>query len=70
MAVIDINTVISAVTFFTNNTTNTTAPPSDHVAKVIGWLTFSIGLPAIGLAIYVMKNLVKGTFSLCTMKII
>uniref|UniRef100_A0A3Q3QM80 G-protein coupled receptors family 1 profile domain-containing protein n=1 Tax=Monopterus albus TaxID=43700 RepID=A0A3Q3QM80_MONAL len=41
----------------TSNTTTTTVVP---VAQVINWLTFGIGLPAIGLAMYALKNLSKG----------
>ncbi|KAM3605711.1 uncharacterized protein V6R79_003494 [Siganus canaliculatus] len=43
-----------------NATANATSDTSTHVATVISWLTFSIGLPAIALAIYVLKNLSKG----------
>ncbi|XP_078032465.1 uncharacterized protein LOC144467516 [Epinephelus lanceolatus] len=43
-----------------NLTGNTTTPTAVQVAQVISWLTFSIGLPAIGLAIYTLKNLSKG----------
>ncbi|XP_056147428.1 ovarian cancer G-protein coupled receptor 1 [Lampris incognitus] len=54
------NTVTPTITAFTNSSWNATVPPVDHVANVISWLTFSIGLPAIGLAIYALKNLAKG----------
>ncbi|KAF6731947.1 Adrenocorticotropic hormone receptor [Oryzias melastigma] len=37
---------------------NATSPVK--VASVIHWLTFTIGLPALGLAMYVLKNLSKG----------
>ncbi|XP_060896348.1 uncharacterized protein LOC132975654 [Labrus mixtus] len=43
-----------------NPSGNGTTPPGVQVANVISWLTFSIGLPAIGLAIYTLKNLSKG----------
>lgn len=43
-----------------NNNTNNTDTTFDRVAEVIGWITFAVGLPAIGLALYTMKNLVKG----------
>ncbi|KAE8281021.1 hypothetical protein D5F01_LYC21599 [Larimichthys crocea] len=43
-----------------NLTGNTTTHAAVHVAIVIKWLTFSIGLPAIALAIYTLKNLSKG----------
>lgn len=48
----------------TGNATNNTAT-SVHLAKVMNWLTFSLGLPAIGLALYILKNLSKGLSSLC-----
>nr|XP_008293690.1 PREDICTED: uncharacterized protein LOC103367446 [Stegastes partitus] len=44
-----------------NLTGNATATPAAvQVANVISWLTVGIGLPAIGLAIYTLKNLSKG----------
>ncbi|CAB1338420.1 unnamed protein product [Coregonus sp. 'balchen'] len=43
---------------YVNNTNADTT--FDRVAEVIGWITFAVGLPAIGLALYTMKNLVKG----------
>ncbi|KAG8000323.1 hypothetical protein GBF38_002563 [Nibea albiflora] len=43
-----------------NLTGNTTTLAAVQVANVIRWLTFSIGLPAIALAIYTLKNLSKG----------
>uniref|UniRef100_A0A3P8SZB6 Si:ch211-132e22.4 n=1 Tax=Amphiprion percula TaxID=161767 RepID=A0A3P8SZB6_AMPPE len=43
---------------FTGNATAT--PAAVQVANVISWLTVGIGLPAIGLAIYTLKNLSKG----------
>lgn len=46
-------------------TDNTTTPANVHFAKVMNWLTFSLGLPAIGLALYILKNLSKGLSSLC-----
>lgn len=48
----------------TFNATNKTAT-NVHLAKVMNWLTFSLGLPAIGLALYILKNLSKGLSSLC-----
>lgn len=39
-----------------SNTTSTTA----QVVHLISWLTFCIGLPTIGLAMYTLKNLSKG----------
>lgn len=47
-----------------NLTGNATTPTAVQVANVISWLTVSIGLPAIGLAIYTLKNLSKGLYSL------
>ncbi|XP_026165095.1 uncharacterized protein LOC113131725 [Mastacembelus armatus] len=43
-----------------NVTHNTTTPTAVHMATVVSWLTFSIGLPAIGLALYALKNLSRG----------
>nr|XP_046258486.1 uncharacterized protein LOC124066262 [Scatophagus argus] len=43
-----------------NLTGNTTTAATAQVAKVISWVTFSIGLPVIALAIYILKNLSKG----------
>ncbi|XP_046885328.1 ovarian cancer G-protein coupled receptor 1 [Hypomesus transpacificus] len=42
-----------------NNNTNSTTP-LDRLAHVIGWVTFAVGLPAIGLAIYALKHMAKG----------
>ncbi|XP_071389793.1 proteinase-activated receptor 2 [Centroberyx affinis] len=56
----DNNTVTPSVTVLVNISGNGTTPTIDRVAQVIGWLTFSIGLPAIGLAIYTLKHLAKG----------
>ncbi|GAA6235054.1 uncharacterized protein LOC108872908 [Lates japonicus] len=56
----DSNTVSTTVPLLINITGNTTTPTSVQVAKVISWLTFAIGLPAIALAIYALKNLSKG----------
>ena len=61
----DSNTVTTAVPV--NLTGNTTTPASVQVAQVLSWLTFFIGLPAIGLAIYTLKNLSKGLYSVCSM---
>ncbi|XP_067466730.1 adrenocorticotropic hormone receptor-like [Thunnus thynnus] len=57
----DSNTVTTVPVL--NNVTgnlNATLPTTVQVAKMINWLTFAIGLPAIGLAIYILKNLSKG----------
>ncbi|KAL6102164.1 uncharacterized protein ACO6RY_17264 [Pungitius sinensis] len=43
-----------------NATVNTTTLGAVDLAHVINWLTLSIGLPAIGLAIYALRNLSKG----------
>ncbi|XP_076016403.1 uncharacterized protein LOC143008504 [Genypterus blacodes] len=56
----DRNTVVTADIVHINITGNTTGPSVDHVAQVIRWLTLAIGMPAIGLAIYTLKNLSKG----------
>ncbi|KAK2921593.1 hypothetical protein Q8A73_001078 [Channa argus] len=42
-----------------NFTGNSSTPFSAQVNTVINWLTFTIGLPAIGLAMYALKNLSK-----------
>ncbi|XP_067091815.1 uncharacterized protein [Osmerus mordax] len=42
-----------------NNNTNSTTP-LDWLAQIIGWVTFAVGLPAIGLAIYALKHMPKG----------
>ncbi|XP_044070062.1 uncharacterized protein LOC122884330 [Siniperca chuatsi] len=55
-----VTTVPVLVNVTGNLTGNTTTPTAVQVAKVISWLTFSIGLPAIALAIYTLKNLSKG----------
>lgn len=49
----------------TSATGNNTTAANVHLAKVMNWLTFSLGLPAIGLALYILKNLSKGLSSLC-----
>lgn len=61
----DSNTVTTAVLInVTGNLTgNATSPSAVQVVKVISWLTFSIGLPAIALAIYTLKKLSKGLYS-------
>lgn len=46
-----------------NVTGNTSAAATAQVAKVISWVTFSVGLPVIGLALYTLKNLSKGLLS-------
>ncbi|XP_051285366.1 uncharacterized protein LOC127379591 [Dicentrarchus labrax] len=59
----DNNTVTTTVPvlYVTGNLTgNHTTPTAVQVANVIKWVTFSIGLPAIALAIYTLKNLSKG----------
>lgn len=56
--------VISIFNAANNTATNNTAT-NVHLAKVMNWLTFSLGLPAIGLALYILKNLSKGLSSLC-----
>ncbi|XP_034754354.1 melanocortin receptor 5-like [Etheostoma cragini] len=56
----DRNTVTTTVHVLSNVTGNTTTPTSVRIATVINWLTFCIGLPAIGLAMYTLKNLSKG----------
>ncbi|KAK2824648.1 hypothetical protein Q5P01_021823 [Channa striata] len=43
-----------------NITGNSSTPISAQVTTVVNWLTFTIGLPAIGLAMYALKNLSKG----------
>uniref|UniRef100_A0A3P9JRL2 Si:ch211-132e22.4 n=1 Tax=Oryzias latipes TaxID=8090 RepID=A0A3P9JRL2_ORYLA len=57
-----INKVLPTILWFVNVTEsparNDTTPVK--VASVIHWLTFSIGLPALGLAIYILKNFSKG----------
>ncbi|XP_071336050.1 uncharacterized protein [Trachinotus anak] len=55
----DSNTVTTTVPLLINATSNISSPASVQVAKVISWLTFSFGLPAIALAIYALKNLSK-----------
>lgn len=64
----DSNTVTTTVPVLNNVTgnLNATLPTTVQVAKVISWLTFAIGLPAIGLAIYTLKNLSKGLSLLCS----
>ncbi len=66
----DNNTVTTTLPVLTpvtcNLTDNKTTPTAVQVANVISWVTFSIGLPAIGLAIYTLKNLSKGLYSLCS----
>lgn len=57
-------TVPVLISITANLTGNTTAA-AVHLATVINWLTFSIGLPAIALALYTLKNLSKGLYSLC-----
>ncbi|XP_029926892.1 lysophosphatidic acid receptor 6-like [Myripristis murdjan] len=52
--------VTPTATVLSNITSNSSTPTTDQVAKVIGWLTFSLGLPAIGLAIYTLQHLAKG----------
>ncbi|XP_030011305.1 uncharacterized protein LOC115433888 [Sphaeramia orbicularis] len=42
------------------NLSNSSSPAAVQVAQVINWLTLGIGLPAIALAIYTLKNLAKG----------
>lgn len=42
----------------TNLSTNATI--TGQVATVINWLTFGIGLPAIALAMYALKNMSRG----------
>lgn len=67
----DSNTVTATVAVLINVTDNlkgnTTALTPVQVANVISWVTFSIGLPAIALALYTLKNLSKGLYSLCSM---
>lgn len=53
--------------FSVNVTGNDTSAASVQVAKVVKWLTLSLGLPAIGLALYALKNLSKGLSSLTNM---
>ncbi|MEQ2281105.1 hypothetical protein AMECASPLE_026954 [Ameca splendens] len=43
-----------------NFTGNSTTSSAVHVASVISWLSFCIGLPVLGLALYTLKNLSKG----------
>ncbi|KAJ7984926.1 hypothetical protein DPEC_G00359820 [Dallia pectoralis] len=43
-----------------DNNTSTTASRIEHFTKVFGWISFAVGLPATGLALYAMKSLVKG----------
>lgn len=43
-----------------NLTGSNTTSNAVQVANVINWLTFGIGLPALGLALYMLKNLSKG----------
>ncbi|KAK9541257.1 hypothetical protein VZT92_001315 [Zoarces viviparus] len=56
----DSNTVTATVPVRINVTGNLTGNATIPAAQVINWLTISIGLPAIGLAIYTLKNLSKG----------
>ncbi|XP_068424061.1 uncharacterized protein si:ch211-132e22.4 [Clinocottus analis] len=57
----DGNTVTTTVPVRVNVTGNLTGNATvDQAAQVIGWLTLTVGLPAIGLAIYTLKNLSKG----------
>ena len=62
----DSNTVTTTVPVLVNVTGNLTTPTAVQVATVVSWLTFSIGLPAIALAIYTLKNLSKGLYPLCS----
>ncbi|XP_070697699.1 platelet-activating factor receptor-like [Pempheris klunzingeri] len=56
-----VTTTVPVLISVTGNLTgNTTTPTAVRVANVISWVTFSIGLPTIGLAIYTLKNLSKG----------
>ncbi|XP_072247635.1 uncharacterized protein [Leuresthes tenuis] len=55
-----VTTVPDLININGNLTGNNTTTGHVQVAKVIHWLTFCIGLPAIGLAIYTLKNLSKG----------
>jgi len=56
-----VTTVPDLINITGNLTGNNTTTGPVQVAKVIHWLTFCIGLPAIGLAIYTLKNLSKGS---------
>nr|XP_040035148.1 uncharacterized protein si:ch211-132e22.4 [Gasterosteus aculeatus aculeatus] len=44
----------------TGNVSGNATSNAVNLAQVINWLTLSIGLPAIGLAIYTLRNLSKG----------
>ncbi|XP_022603928.1 uncharacterized protein LOC111223907 [Seriola dumerili] len=56
----DSNAVTTTAPLLINLTGNTSTPATVQVAKVISWLTFTLGLPVIGLALYALKNLSKG----------
>ncbi|XP_033991642.1 G-protein coupled receptor 20 [Trematomus bernacchii] len=56
----DGNSVASAVFVLLNVSGNSNSTGSFQASQVIRWLTLSIGLPAIGLALYTLKNLSKG----------
>ncbi|XP_010887095.2 adrenocorticotropic hormone receptor [Esox lucius] len=42
------------------NNTRTSASRIEDFTKVFGWISFAVGLPATGLALYTMRNLVRG----------
>nr|XP_054597212.1 uncharacterized protein si:ch211-132e22.4 [Nothobranchius furzeri] len=46
------------------NITGNSTSAAAHVVMVISWLTFWLGLSAIGLALYILRNLSKGDTSL------
>ncbi|KAK5854376.1 hypothetical protein PBY51_015450 [Eleginops maclovinus] len=56
----DGNAGASAVFVLLNVTGSSNSTRAVQAAQVIQWLTLSIGLPAIGLALYTLKNLSKG----------
>ncbi|KAK1905167.1 5-hydroxytryptamine receptor 4 [Dissostichus eleginoides] len=56
----DGNTSSSPVCVLLNVSGNSNSTGSFQASQVIRWLTLSIGLPAIGLALYTLKHLSKG----------
>ncbi|XP_029031608.1 uncharacterized protein LOC114870736 [Betta splendens] len=54
----DSSALAAAVSISSNLTANATL--TVQVAAVINWLSFGIGLPAIALALYALKNMSKG----------
>lgn len=59
----DAHTVMTRVPVLVNISTSTSSTAA-QLAAVINWLTFAIGLPALGLAIYALRNLTHGVWTL------